>query len=378
MKTERSPRNLIPLLAIASAAIAAPLHAARADSSPHSKSLSELAAHIDPAGDSSWRETVPRAYRTSFGTQFHPHCFEQFADAGVTRNGFYQRLETALSRAVEKVAVDCKRDYPELAMYLGEWISQMRRSVILCSSKTSSELGFNAMNYTSASRVRQGLASDREHFGIDLGSIRAPIWERKPLIVFPIDRIASMHDQPADPSVTQLLVHEGFHSTPANNREDHNLLAASPTAAQDSCGDNPVLDRVAVITSLCTGAPLETVGVPAYLALTQRTRQCGEDNGCAAVMKSAFRSKDLDKMGFFGALWHRVILRTKTGIPSKGLSEQQAAQVCKRIAAKATAPPSGARTVIAQQIQGNQWVIQETSDPTQSPKEVRDASESQL
>lgn len=294
----------------------------------------ETAIKLDPAGRRAWREPIPGAFRSRFGTQFHPFCLEQLERDGHSIEQTQDRLEQALSAAVKDI-LDCKKAYPELTAYLHEWIMQMRRSVIVCSSRTSSELNAGGLNFSTSSGLPWVTGSPSEYTGIDIKQTSAVLWHRKPIILIPKDAAAKLVTAPTWGGSRDFFVHEGFHSTHANNLNDHNEIERISPSDDNRCKQNSTVDRISVLSSLCTNTPLNSSSRTAAQELLHRIRECGRDNGCMDIFKSSFRSRSTEGLSSPIAFLAELGKGTNFFSPSGGLPPLLAERTCKRIEAKA-------------------------------------------
>jgi hypothetical protein len=139
----------------------------------------------------------------------------------------------------------------------------------------------------------------RDELGEDHKSIRLPA-EHKFAMIYPSDSIrkhvvAAHLEKPVIDSADwharwaeNAMIHEVFHATQANNytSEKHGEIEKTKTEDAKPCHDNSTMDRVSVLSSLCTQAPLNASDVPAAYALFKRISQCGEQRGCQNLFES--------------------------------------------------------------------------------------------
>lgn len=254
--------------------------------------LSKIASYHGPD-----RQLVPGAYRSMFGTQLHPECFKGIGNQDRTKQAFDALLESAFRTVADK----CLNRYPEFAPYIGEWVSQMQHTVVACSAKMDAQFGLfhAAVNLPWRSALREVL-SETERAGIE-----ADLDAHKPIIAFKKREMVQITSGYGD--IIHSLIHEGFHSTHANNRGDHNELApvgGMSFGKKDPCGNDRRVDRVYAVSALCS-RDTSAIGYHPDVALFERINKCGEAKGCVDIFISEDHS-------WFG------------GMPSKALPKAKA------------------------------------------------------
>lgn len=269
----------------------------------------------DVMGDEHWRERLDRStVRSEIGTQVASNCLQIF-------DGEYQDLLADLiEEAAWRVSYECRNEYTELSPYIDEWVSQMRRAFVFCDLnaepiRDTNEYFEAAHNSPMGRYYFSALNVQNFHDTHESMIYVNPYWFTKEHLTDPQFR----------EELITTLIHEGFHSTHANNRNTqvHNS-SLEPLGKEFSCEDpTRVEDRIFMVAGLCassgqgtidrlihmSGSPGYTV-VPAYLSY-HRMNECGADT-CVDMFTQT--NEHLD------------------GVRSLGLSVEQAQNVCEKIA----------------------------------------------
>ncbi len=281
---------------------------------------------LDPLGDSGQRRPVPGGFRTRFGFQLHPHCFRIAERNGsIPRADVEARVNRWLESTLRKLLEGCGRSYPELNPYILQWIASARRTVVSCLSQDGPTLGFGAVNlrgawslyFPSERAAVAGLIDDMSLLD-SLHSLKRPV------VLLPSDTWnAILRKFAPSPSIFEAyspfpedtLLHEIFHSTTANNRDDHNMIEQRMFDLAQSCSESVADDRINVISNLCSGASYSITAdlTPVWKVIAGRVSQCGADRGCLSLFRG--------RMGFWASL----------GIDSEGLETSQARSICRKL-----------------------------------------------
>ena len=245
-----------------------------------------LAIQSDSASKEPLGSSIPGATRTDFGTQVHQRCLDLYNKNASSDNSSETSSKVAsewITSTVGNIMGRCWNQYPETQNYLKDWISQMRRTVIICSSRMPSyfdfipTLPYHAFQTDDVSVLRKNVAQ-KDILGIpqkdsSTGDNKYLVFGPDPLYAFIQQRIGqkiTMAEHPLDdtepgvnPLLTQMelyLAHEGFHSTGANNLNpsDHALyqqqaLAGLGKIANPCDHRSATYDRVLVLSALCSG-----------------------------------------------------------------------------------------------------------------------------
>ncbi|HTL11723.1 MAG TPA: hypothetical protein VL588_04510 [Bdellovibrionota bacterium] len=261
--------------------------------------------------DSQARERMPAAaegwIQTAEGPRLSPDCMR----LGKARIMDGAKVEALLRQWVTDAFAevsDCGGKYANLAPYIREWKSHAKKMTITCTDPDVSKTDY------------AGMYTGDDHFEI----IRPALWgvmadrggsytenytnsEGKP------DGITTGYDR-----AVEILIHEIFHSTDANNRDDHNFIETFDEVHDGVCGDNVTMDRVCVVSSLCTGLPFVRGAVNAQVGLFSRMTQCGKARGCTDV--------------FTGKASHYSLWEDLFGEPNSDLlSDAEAGRLCNQV-----------------------------------------------
>lgn len=257
------------------------------------KNLSFCLSEYDSQGNSNWREEVKGGYRTSFGLQIDPSCFDKSTLALPAQK---KNLEDNVREAFVKI-LNCQRKYPEISSYISDWITQARRTVISCSTLNSHQLDASGSNI---SKTRMGIFSKTSIL--------------KTNIIFARDIYDDFTKDTADFST---IVHEIFHSTGANNLASHNEVERVFVDDKKLCEINVLDDRVEVLAGLCSEegiSKLKKGKSKADIFLFERMNRCGNARGCENLFTSSYSSSIID-----------------TSLPSIPLSKKMAQSLCDKI-----------------------------------------------
>lgn len=247
---------------------------------PAQQKLVEQARAFDPLQENKPRATIKGGFTTSLGLQFHRNCFDLLGSTLVSREQAERNLDAVVFDAFERIALKCPAKHPELDKYFREWITMLRRSVIVCTAKKRKELDYSAMNLNSKGSLKPYLSA-RETAELEtpsffkLGSFSS---DHKPTILYPSDTFVSAAvSTPSDLLWdSQLLIHEVLHSTSANNRRDHNDVEKIGPGKAGACGNDVGIDRINMITAMCADEKLDDdLKITAEDYVFKRTNLCG-------------------------------------------------------------------------------------------------------
>jgi len=186
------------------------------------------------------KEPVGCMYQMAFGTLIDPGCFE----VNTKRNKLnptevVRGFERWISTTTESF-LSCRERYPELDLYLKDWVHLMRRSTFECLDQTTIEFGHRA--YASAPHNTIEFAYD----------LLGPVLKRS-------DATWKFKETGSE---KRLLVHEVAHFTKANSGLDHAKLGMTSVDQKNFCSPDLASDRVNVIGYLCSGTGFPERGIP--------------------------------------------------------------------------------------------------------------------
>jgi hypothetical protein len=255
-----------------------------------------LARRIDPKGDAQLSPTLKGGFRTTLGAQFAPSCMQMLGKP----NDFSRNALNDMVSEAAKQMVGCRRRYPELTPYIEQWMTQARRNVIECvedSKENETVGGWNDTRGTTTLPRKDLLRAISEVTIVD------------------VDWGMTFRSQGMN-----TFVHENLHSTTANNRLDHSAVEFTQTqTGADSktnlvepggCKDDVLVDRVNILTSLCTGENIAGSDLTAFKLLHSRITGCGMKRACHEVFASSIQDSP----------W-----------PSEGLPPKQVESLCNRL-----------------------------------------------
>jgi hypothetical protein len=186
-------------------------------------------------------------------------------------------------------------------------------------NKTQEEIGAGAINEVSIEHARKNVLYKEALEGIELKT--DPVLEREkkvtlaslrePLIIFPSDGI-SYCLRGLNSYCASTIVHEVFHSTHANNRNDHDSIEKTIFTLKNACSESIVDDRINIVADLCTGSPVGNGLADSAELLSSRISQCGRKKGCENLFTS-------------------VSTQFTAYIPTRPLPEAAAARLCDRL-----------------------------------------------
>lgn len=219
------------------------------------------------------------------GYYLHSSCVRQFASLGYTREQGARAFDLAMKETVDSIVL-CKERFPEMEVYLNQWISSFRRQEFHCgavSSMLASDDAVASSNGSNSTFIGAG------------GTLKS---------------ILNGGDREA-------LIHEIFHSTGANNRHEHNDLNSDPW----QCGSVRVRDRVYMVTELCSPLRLDGRGNAKgrfghARDLYKTIKKCGLENGCVKIFDGSYNNQ--------GVLESMMLY-------SNDMARDQAQRLCQRI-----------------------------------------------
>ena len=276
----------------------------------------ERSLRMDPLYNTKKRQTVPGGFTSSFGVQVHPSCIKYAKKYNISRKNFEDRFEKWITEAFHQVAGNCHTQYPELEGYIKEWVSYARRTVITCSSKKinlnkdSKAIAVNVHNKLSA----WWLLKEQEYNGISTDTFFGSLSKNyKPIIIFSLESfLTGLNLEGNNSKFNNLLIHEIFHSTGANNRKDHNKIESKDPNDKFKCSINNLDDRINIVSQLCTGDKTELDQL--NLDIFKRIGTCGWKKGCLDVFTNENDS-----------IFEQILQKTK------GLSINNAKNLCEKI-----------------------------------------------
>lgn len=190
-------------------------------------------------GNAMWRADVAGAYRTRWGLQVDQSCLEHLPADNNTKN----ILENWVNDAVQSVVSNCGETYPELEDYIKQWVTQLRRSVIICDPENHHDYGAYASSAWFKTTVQGKKIETRNYFK-----------RTKPLSPLAKNYEATYVFNPSWLLEISLLIHEVFHSTSANSHKQHNLSDMKDKKIETMVRQE---DRVHALEELCSHNPSE-------------------------------------------------------------------------------------------------------------------------
>lgn len=288
-----------------------------------------IAAGWDPMRQALRRPDVPGAYRSKFGLQVHPYCFQIAKQNGIERAEAEKNFENALELSVRSIVVDCREKYPELSPYLKEWVTQARRTVLTCTQRDGEDSGFSGMNVPEP-KMRYFVAPRDAWAGIPPSPVKGQIRNIQPVVVFSKDVFMEFAKRPEfqfSLEYVNTLIHELLHSTHANNRLDHNRLNYKPMKSTASCKEVDLSwDRVSAVAAMCANDHSEDYDWEKFVvAMSRKIENCGIQSCEKLFTGKHGQSGAPDRAHFWLAPFENYYL------PSGGLKPEAAQRLCQRI-----------------------------------------------
>lgn len=284
------------------------------------------ALELDELGNDKPVPGIPGGYVSPFGIQIHPSCFEYAQAGSASKRKEAEAGFERWARAAFREVTRCESKYPELKPYLRQWISQFRRMRVTCTSKSQRDAKFSGINLPHGAALSVVL-SDYEREGIEVdpekGLAALPV-EHRSVVVFPRDVFT--------PAITEdplgafgrdhldTMIHEGLHSTQANNHSDHNCITSyRPEKGKAWCSDdNIAADRISIVSQLCSNTEVWN-GKKVPEAMFDRVSGCG-----IGKCERLFADDHHGTSDLLGKL-------NKIYLPNKGLGKEKAKSLCSRI-----------------------------------------------
>lgn len=206
-------------------------------------------------------------------------------------------LEAHVAMAFSTVAGSCLSRHPELEPYISEWIAQARRTVIICSPKSKSELNFLAHAFYAPYSLDFSvpLAVTRD-LDLPQGALTPLAPAFKPVVEYSRDAIVRAAQAggatrtPLELDALDTFVHEILHSTHGNSHLDHNTLQTTRFNPKKPCATSVFDDRVNILSALCSGYS-NAFKRDLYAGLFERISHCGIERGCASTFTGDLESR---------------------------------------------------------------------------------------
>lgn len=294
---------------------------------PHAPPIYKQARNLDLLGDSNPRAHISGSYISWLGIQLHPSCIQYAKQEGI--KDVEMKFESWVGSALNDVINGCSVNYPEIRPYINEWISQARRTVITCTQNNPKMKSVWAVNCTNKLSVLSSLHR-HEKFGLGHSGL---LWDsqhnmHRSVVIFPVRSLKLFLSENATPfwktRFNETFIHELFHSTSANNRNDHNSIQKVIERKDNMCKENALDDRIEIISGLCAGSgktkknKLSSKNFIFTNDMTtriyNRVSKCGMERGCINTFNSSIRNP-----------FNRIYIN------STPLKDKNAINLCKRI-----------------------------------------------
>lgn len=266
----------------------------------NSAQLSRFLDERFPSSRISDRRADPGSRRLSLGLQLHHSCVRQ---APILSR--LEWIDIAVHRATEGILA-CHSRYPEIAPLMEQWVTKMRRTKVFCPEANSNALGFGGQIF-----VHRVLAFNRALTPLE----NRELLELQPSTENPVILVGRdlFDDEMLRIAFSNLLSHEIFHATTANNRDEHNLYMLRDGFLTDSCtGPRSRLeDRIYFLEHLCSSQP--NVSIPEIVRI--KSKNCGIQTGCVDLFSPRGNTQIL-----FAPF-----------LPSSSMSEPSARSFCERL-----------------------------------------------
>ncbi len=230
------------------------------------------------------------ALRSTFGTQLDESCLKQARRSGRSDKEIIANFDKYLASAMRDFVPKCAQDYPETKRYVQEWMKSMRDTVIICDDGFKKESPkVIMMTPFSMKDLEEMSVNPRiiERLGKSIPKGKTFNEAGSPMFVaggfFP-----EMLDAPKYQILTEAFIHEGFHNTSANCREDHGKIQLVNPGDEGVgyCQDNRLDDRVTSMTILCMNTGYRGSTKKKAQELFERMNQCGMKRGCIDLWTS--------------------------------------------------------------------------------------------
>jgi hypothetical protein len=244
-----------------------------------------------------------------FGIRLHSSCLTALGQQGSLK-GNLETFEKLVDDSISQVR-ECREKYPELSQWLDPWLSLPPNTLIICAGEGDYEKNVGAVNSSTTDSLR--LLNPHASEGIKL-SKRNLRKDGRTMIILPEHVVKEIVAKINDPQQRNSMIHEGLHSTRANNHfnplhDEVGLFQNSNASKNDLCSGIDISgDRVYLIAGLC-GDAKGSAQVRDFMK--EKIKQCGPK----------FCEKRFTDRLVWGA-W--------VNMESKGLGKKEAMALCNR------------------------------------------------
>jgi hypothetical protein len=243
---------------------------------------------LDTMGQNRWRSDLQNGWRSPhYGLQIHQSCYQDSPLNQVDSSLWPSVMESVLDELFEQVN-NCSRRFPEFTPYLFEWISQARRSVIICADPNPKSL-YAAVNYFDVSNFDHLNSINEPHL---VSSNQGLPLNFETLIDTPFPVFFHL----PHPALNSMIFHEILHSTSANHHmshNNHNDLITDPSNENFCTQESIGVDRIYLIQSLCFDENLVNSQIKAEEFLNLKIQHCGGISSCSKIFHQDIRVRQI-------------------------------------------------------------------------------------